>query len=136
MKIVNFAKNFLEDYDESFFIQIKKVVDVTKKRFIVITLSLHEQNPYVDFPRVDRYLFPNDKLDTDFGPSMEMKGLCPEKISEAFVLCELKWKWNLGSMDVCWFVCDIGFMYNIVIKQVTNQNSFNNVYHEWENICK
>lgn len=90
MKIVNFAKKILEDYDESFFIQIKKVVDVTKKRFIVITLSLHEQNPYVDFPRVDRYLFPNDKLDTDFGPSMEMKGLCPEKISEAFVLCELK----------------------------------------------
>ena len=90
MKIVNFAKKVLEDDDESFFIQIKKVVDVTKKRFIVITLSLHEQNPYVDFPRVDRYLFPNDKLDTDFGPSMEMKGLCPEKISEAFVPCELK----------------------------------------------
>ena len=45
MKIVNFAKKVLEDYDESFFIQIKKVVDVTKKRFIVITLSLHEQNP-------------------------------------------------------------------------------------------
>lgn len=90
MKIVNFAKKVLDDDDESFFVQIKKVVDITEERFIVITLFLHEQNPYVDFLGVENYLFPNDKLDIDFGPSMEMKGLCPEKIIEAFVPCELK----------------------------------------------
>ena len=46
------------------------------------------------FLGLKKYLFPNDKLDIDVVPLMEMNGLCLEKISE-----ELKGKRNLGSMD-------------------------------------
>ena len=88
------CKQVLEDGDESFFGQIQKAIDFTKERFIVLTLSLEEQNPYVDFLGVEKYLFPKDKLDTDVVPLMDMNGLCLEKKSE-----ELKGKRNLGSMD-------------------------------------
>ena len=65
----------------------------------VKTLSLEEQNPHVDFLGVNKYIFPDDKFDIHFGPSIEIKGPCPKKISEAFMLCELKEKQNLRSMD-------------------------------------
>ena len=56
------CKQVLEDGDESFFGQIQKAIDFTKERFIVLTLSLEEQNPYVDFLGVEKYLFPNNNL--------------------------------------------------------------------------
>ena len=65
----------------------------------VNTLSFEEQNPQVDFLGVGKYIFLDDKFDRNFGPSVEIKEPCSKKISEAFMLCELKGKQNLGSMD-------------------------------------
>ena len=64
----------MEDDDEPFFGQIQNVFNFTKEGFIVVTLSLEEKNPYIDLLGIEKYLFPNDKLDIDFGPSMEIKG--------------------------------------------------------------
>jgi len=36
-------------------------------------LSLKEQNPHVNFLRVNKYIFHDDKFDIDFGPSIESK---------------------------------------------------------------
>jgi len=55
-------KQVLEDEDEPFFGQIQKVVDFTKERFIVVTLSLEEQNPSIDLLGVEKYIFPNNNL--------------------------------------------------------------------------
>ena len=65
----------MEDDDETFFVQIQKIIDFTEENYLEVrfiplaieelgvkTLFLKERNPHVDFFEIDKYLFFDDKL--------------------------------------------------------------------------
>ena len=65
----------VEDDDETFFVQIQKIIDFTEENYLEVrfiplaieelgvkTLFLKERNPHVDFFEIDKYLFFDDKL--------------------------------------------------------------------------
>ena len=65
----------VEDDDETFFVQIQKIIDFTEENYLEVrfiplaieelgvkTLFLKERNPHVDFFEIEKYLFFDDKL--------------------------------------------------------------------------